>query len=280
MLFVGIHMDFPLARSEKELNAMQSFAEQLVQSAGRRLRTPFTHVTRETHKGKDAKDILTDADTSTQTFIFSSIRKRFPSHGVYGEESATLDDAVSGATYTWVVDPLDATVNFAAGIPWWCVSLAVVDAQKNPVVGVVHAPLQNELFSARKGAGAFLNGKQVAGSRRPSLESIISIALSHHPSRAERAIALMRKASPLVRRIRCFGSSALDLAYTACGRIGGCVNYSSADWDVLAGILLVREAGGIVTGVNGEPRVSSSSGFIAAGSKALHAALLRECRHV
>lgn len=262
-----------------ELKAYSSFAESLAREAGKRLQTHFAKVVGERRKGPRGRDILTDADTLTQKFIFRSIRKCLPQHGVFGEESGSLDDAVEGSRFTWMVDPLDGTINFAAGLPWWCVALALVNVKREPVVGVIYDPLLDELFSAHKGGGAYLNGSRIHVTRRPLNESIVAVAVSHHAVRARRALEFISLIHPKVRRVRFFGSSSLDLASTAAGRFGACTNFSSAEWDVLAGQLLVTEAGGLFTGPHGETTLREDTGFLA-GAPHIHRALAPVLRKV
>ncbi len=181
------------------------FGKALARRAGRRLLSHYNKVKWESGKGSDPRDIVTNADIDSQQFIVESIRKKFPSHGVYGEESGQLDDQVAGSDYRWVVDPLDGTVNYAAGLDLWCVSMALVDRRGNPQASVVFLPAFNELFHAVKGGGAYLNGSRIHVSRRPAGDCLVSVGMSHHPDRAATAIRFIKLVVGEFRRVRVLG---------------------------------------------------------------------------
>jgi myo-inositol-1(or 4)-monophosphatase len=249
------------------------FAEGVVTRAGKSLLEGFGDRLGERAK-TDSRDIVTRADFTSQKLIKSAILDRYPGHGFLGEESGEGVGPVGGKDYTWIADPLDGTVNYAAGVPFWCVSLSVVDSAGEPVAAAVYAPALGELFTGSLGGGSFLNGRRLKVSRKALTDSLVGVGFSHNLVRARKAIKFITLIHPRVRRIRTFGSTCLDMCYTAAGRLGGSAYFSSSPWDVLAGKLLVEEAGGIVTGIRGERRLSPGSGVLAACPR-IHPELLR-----
>lgn len=233
-------------------------------TAGRHLLESFEGVP----TGVDAKsshtDLVSDADRGSEKEIMSAIRRAFPEDAIVAEEGS-LEQGGSGRT--WYIDPLDGTINYLYGIPHWSVSIACVDGTGG-LVGVVFDPCRNELFSAERGAGAKV------GSARPSVsdqgdlaQALIATGFAYVAEARASQARLLRTLLPAVRDIRRFGSAALDLAWLACGRIDGYFESGVQDWDVAAGSLLVREAGGVVTEVEGighdrRPGVVASNGRI------------------
>lgn len=206
-------------------------------------------------------DLVSDADRAAEKCLLDVITAHRPDDGVLAEEGGARD-ALSG--YTWVVDPLDGTVNFLFGIPVWSVSIAVEDSE-GPLVGVVHDPSRGETFAATRGGGTTVNGRRVHVSSRESLDSaLVGTGFSYEaPARVRQAEAVARIV-PEVRDIRRAGSAALDLASVACGRLDGFYEAPMEPWDKAAGILLVLEAGGTVTELP-PPLPHLSPGVIAAG---------------
>lgn len=265
--------------SKAEIDHALSLGKSIALKAGKKLKSHFNNLAWERSKGGDPLDIVTSADLDSQRLLVGFLRKNFPSYGIVGEESGELEDGVGGGNWHWTVDPLDGTVNFSAGLRLWCVAISLVDSTGNPQVSIVHCPLDGELFYAARGKGAFLNGKRIHVSGRPPQESLVSIGLSHHTARAKKGVALLGLLDRSVRRQKVLGCSSLELAYTACGRLGGCVNFSSLEWDVSPGRLLVEEAGGTVLGVRGQRAITDDTGFIGASPKLLPL-LLKQCRKV
>ena len=199
---------------------------------------------------KGAYDLVTAADKASEALIVSRLRKEFPSHGIVAEEGgrAELD-----ADYRWYVDPLDGTTNFAHGYPMWNVTLGL--AHKNQMIcGVVYDPLNRELFAAERGAGARLNGAPIHVSNTPKIEdSLLSTGFPSRKRHQNVNIHFYYQLAMMSHGVRRGGSAAIDLAYTACGRLEGFWEFGLSPWDMAAGSLLVEEAGGIVSGMRGEP---------------------------
>ena len=214
-----------------------------------------------------ATDLVSDADTASERAILDVISSARPGDGWVAEEGSR-DASSSGIT--WVVDPLDATVNYLFRIPVWCVSIAAEDAA-GAVAGVVHDPNRNETFTATRGGGAFLNGEATRPSDRADLSTaLIGTGFAYDRFVRTAQAEVVARVLPAVRDVRRTGSAALDLASVACGRFDGFYESSMERWDKAAGVLLVEEAGGIVTELANP--TGESPGVVAAGPE-IHAAL-------
>jgi myo-inositol-1(or 4)-monophosphatase len=193
-------------------------------------------------------DIVTEGDKASEALIVSVLRETFPDHHIVGEEGSSTGAPAQQAEYFWYVDPLDGTSNFANNIPLFSISIALADRHKKPLVGVVYAPVYNELYTAVTGQGAALNGKPIRVSQRESLSS--AILVSGFPSDKEAVhnnLAEWAAFNFRTRGLRRLGSAAIDLGWVAAGRFDGYWERDLHPWDVLAGILCVQEAGGKAT---------------------------------
>ncbi len=204
-----------------------------------------------TSRSKEGRhNLVTEFDLRCEEKIISMLRVATPDAGFLAEESGLSD---SNGTLTWVIDPLDGTVNFAHGIPIFCVSIAAT-LNGVPVCGVIHNPMLNETFTAIAGGGAFLNGTKLQVSTTTSVADSILVTgfpynVNENPRQCiEQFSTIIRKGLP-VRRL---GSAALDLAYTAAGRFDGYWEVALHAWDMAAGVLMVQEAGGMVSHYDGE----------------------------
>ena len=198
---------------------------------------------------KGEHDLVTAADRASEHLIIKELRERFPTHGIVAEEGGRAE---MDAELRWYVDPLDGTTNFAHGFPMWNVTLAL--AKNNEVIaGVVYDPLNRELFAAERGAGARLNGAPIHVSRARVLND--SLVATGFPSRRRHLnvnIHFYYQLAMLTHGVRRGGSAAIDLAYTACGRMEAFWEFGLNPWDMAAGTLLVEEAGGKTSGMRGE----------------------------
>jgi myo-inositol-1(or 4)-monophosphatase len=198
---------------------------------------------------KAAHDLVTAADRASEQFIVKRLREEFPTHGIVAEEGARAE---LEAPMRWYVDPLDGTTNFAHGYPMWNVTLGL--AKNNEMIaGVVYDPTNRELFTAERGAGARLNGAPIHVSKASRIED--SLYSTGFPSRKRHNnvnIHFYYQLAMLSHGVRRGGSAAIDLAYTACGRLEGFWEFGLSPWDMAAGSLLVEEAGGTVAGMQGE----------------------------
>jgi myo-inositol-1(or 4)-monophosphatase len=223
---------------------------------------------------KDGNDFVTRADRESEDAIVAEILERFPSHAILGEEGGHL--GTPGGDYQWLVDPLDGTTNFLRGVPVFAVSVAVRSGN-DLLAGVVLDPMGDQLFAAEKGAGATLNGRPITVTERPEgLDGSFLATGYPHRARAalDRYLDLFRDVFHSARGIRRCGAAALDLAYTAAGTYDGFFEFRLAPWDIAAGALLVEEAGGIVTDLDGGSRFLESGNVLAGGSR-VHSDLLR-----
>ncbi len=195
---------------------------------------------------KSDGSFATQADIASERYLLEKLKPLIPGAGFYAEESGI----VVGNDYEWVIDPLDGTNNFAHGIPYFCVSIALTYKQE-PVLAVIYQPILKELFSAQLGKGAFLNGHKLAVSGQESMpQAIMSMCSSSEGTEVIRKIR-----SSLVSydsSMRSFGASALDIAYLAAGKLDGCFYKGTCWWDIAAGSLLVTEAGGKVSTLAGD----------------------------
>ena len=199
-------------------------------------------------------DLVTEADLGSQQAIRTYLQERFPGHGFLGEEDAA-PAARPGpdAPPTWVVDPLDGTTNYVHDCPLYCVSIGL-QVGGELVVGVVLDPSRDELFWAARGQGAWLGGRRLQTSRAARLEEAL-LATGFPPDLRgqERSLDWWRYFSLRARSLRRTGSTALNLAYVAAGRFDGYWAFDNHPWDVAGGVVLIREAGGVVTNVDGSP---------------------------
>ncbi len=196
---------------------------------------------------KDRMDFATEADRLAEVEIVKELRRAHPDYGVLGEESGHTKGNRGPSRCTWVIDPLDGTSNFLRGFPHWCVSIALCEGAE-PVHAVIYDPLRNELFTASRGGGAQLNGKKIRVGERRELDGAM-LATGFAPRERKRADAQLDCIKSLLVQaedIRRAGSAALDLAYVAAGRFDGYFEAGLKSWDIAAGVLLVREAGGRV----------------------------------
>ena len=193
---------------------------------------------------KTKNDFVSDADRGAEAVIRAELEGRFPQYGFVGEESA----ASGNAEIRWIVDPLDGTLNFVQGFPHWCVSVALWDAE-GPVVGCVMDPLRGDCFLAVRGQGASWNGLPMRVSRQAGLDgAFLATGFAFQlGDRWPKFNAALNRVFPRAKGIRRAGSAALDLAHVACGIYDGYFELGLKPWDLAAGVLLVQEAGGVVT---------------------------------
>ena len=197
---------------------------------------------------KDRMDYASEVDEQAEQAIVKELRRAYPDAAFLGEEGGVQGKGNA----LFVIDPLDGTSNYLHGFPHWCVSIALVE-NGEPQHGVVFDPLRNELFTASRGSGAVLNDKRIRVSERKDLDGAM-LATGFPPRERERAPAQLECVRALLRQaedIRRTGSAALDLAYVACGRSDGYFEAGVKPWDIAAGALLVREAGGRVCDFRG-----------------------------
>lgn len=226
---------------------------------------------------KQASDFVTHIDRESEQIIINVIKKNFPDHRFFTEESIKDEDT---GDYRWIIDPLDGTTNYIHSYPVFSVSIAL-EYHGEIILGIVYDPIRDEIFSAERGKGAFLNGTPFKISSIDNLGS--SIIATGFPFRNKEIIddylRLFKNLFYRVSDIRRGGSAALDLAYLACGRCEGFFELGLNPWDVAAGSILIEEAGGIISDFAGESN-HISTGNIVAGNPALHGEILKEVQNV
>ncbi|WP_298038526.1 inositol monophosphatase family protein [uncultured Microbacterium sp.] len=193
-------------------------------------------------------DIVTEADREVEALIRSRLAAERPGDGFLGEESG---EARSSTGVTWVVDPIDGTVNYAYGLGAYNVSIAAVQGEPHPdrwtaLAAAVCAPAWGELFTAARGGGSWLDGSRLAVTQETAAGALLATGFGYDPSTHDPDLAVVRRVMPLARDLRRMGSAALDLAYVAAGRLDGYFERGLQPWDHAAGALLVTEAGGRV----------------------------------
>lgn len=234
------------------------------QEAGALVRGRFYSAKEVSYKGPS--DLVTDVDLLSERYIRDVLIREFPNIGYLGEElGASGDDG----GWRWIVDPVDGTRNYAAGVPHFAVSIALAHGS-SVVLGVTHDPMRDEIFHAAKGQGAFVNGSPIVVSQRTSVaDCMLGFDLSGRDPRAIYAFELLRKLWPGMQGVRIMGSSALALAYAAAGRVDIYCNQNLLPWDVAAGLALVEEAGGQILDRQGGLANLKSTGVVASSPRLL-----------
>lgn len=224
------------------------------------------------HKGRI--DLTTEIDHQSEAYLLEQVHRHFPGHTIETEESGLLN---GGAGSRWYIDPLDGTTNYAHAVPLFCVSLAYAENGK-ALLGVVYEPMRDECFYAEYGKGAFLNGERIHTSTSPDL--LTSLLTTGFPydrfSDSRNNLAAFEHFTRLTQGVRRLGAAALDMCYVAAGRFDGYWEQTIRSWDIAAGGLIVTEAGGVVTKMNGEADYLQPPLTILAGNPAVHALMLRE----
>ena len=239
-------------------------------AAGRLLRDEFSGIRRIAYKGAPT-NLVTEMDRRAEAEILGRLRQSFPDDAILSEETGA---AAGRSGRRWIVDPLDGTTNYAHGLPLFGVSIAL-EAERRVVLGVVYDPSRDELFVAERGRGATLQDAPIRVSSSASLdESLLvtgfpyNIRETHDTNLPEYAAFCVR-----ARAVRRLGAAVLDLAYVACGRFDGFWELSLGPWDVAAGSVLVEEAGGTVTGIDGRPLDLDAPTLVATNGRVQQAVL-------
>lgn len=222
-------------------------------------------------------DIVTAADTAIEAQLVRELTRRFPDHHIVGEEGGGQGAPAATAPYHWYVDPIDGTVNFASRLPYFCTSIALATPDRQPVLGVIYDPTRRELFTAVRGAGAQLDGRPLRVTDTAELADAMIASGFPYDKHTNPDNNLREWAAFLVRirGERRLGAAALDLAWVAAGRLDGFWEQNLKPYDALAGLLLVREAGGTVTDYTGgaDPQHGPRGQYVASNGR-IHAAML------
>lgn len=228
----------------KDLDKVLELAVHWAQEVGKIHLSYFRGNNLEVHTKSNVYDVVTRADKESEAYLIHEIGKVFPDHAVLGEESG---EHTGTSDYRWVLDPLDGTNNYSQGLPVFTVSIGL-QYQEETVLGVVYAPYFDELYTATKGQGAFLNGKEIRVSAKNDLEhSVLGTGFPYDKDvNPDNNSANLAAILPHIRGIRRMGSAAYDLCCTAAGWLDGYWELSLQPWDMCAGALIVEEAGGKV----------------------------------
>ena len=224
-----------------------------------------------TVRRKRQNDFVSEVDHAAEEAIIRVLREAYPTHDILAEESGAQD---SGSEYVWVIDPLDGTTNFLHGFPQYCVSIGLLH-KGVPFQGVVFDPNRNELFTASKGVGAYMNDRRLRVSKTDRLEN--ALMATGFPFREvgqlDEYLRMFKQMTLGTQGIRRPGAAALDLAWVAAGRVDGFWEMGLSPWDMAAGALLVREAGGLVGDFDGEDRFLDNGRVVASNGKLFSAIL-------
>lgn len=220
---------------------------------------------------KGVNDLVTMVDQRAEEAIIQTIQKAYPNHSILGEETGFH----AGNEVTWIIDPLDGTMNYIHGFPQFAVSIGI-KVKDQIEHGVIYDPISQDLYTASRGSGAKLNDRRLRASKRQTLaEALVGSSFPYHErsKHIDKQFPIFKAVYTQCADVRRTGSAALNLAYVASGRLDGFWETGLKEWDMAAGIILVREAGGYVSNFEGEPDVSA--GNIIAGSRKIHAELLK-----
>lgn len=234
-----------------DLHALVNDVIQIARQAGQIPRSHYTRPSTTDYKG--IIDLVTDADRETEAFLVEALRNLAPEFGMIGEEGGSYAETDT-PDYFWLIDPIDGTTNFAHRIPYFAVNICVATRDRRPVLGVTYNPMIDEMFSAVEGGGAFLNGQPIHVSETNELHRALTVTgfpYDRHTSPENNFAefcAMSLKAQGVLR----LGAASLDAAYVACGRLEAFWEQKLNPWDCWAGIILVREAGGLVTDYLGQ----------------------------
>lgn len=243
--------------------------EEAVRAAGKALLDRLGTV-RAREKGR--ADLVTEADLASQDIVARTIQGAFPQHDFLGEEGDGRPPAARRSPYRWIVDPLDGTTNYVHGVPQFGVSLALEHAGEL-LVGAVFFPLAEECYIASAGGGAWLNGRRLHASRTARLsDALAAVSLPYQIPPDNPDLRVFLRAIQVCQGVRRTGCASLNLCYVAAGRFDFFWSYSTKIWDVAAGVLIVREAGGLVSSPEGGPFVLEEARFLAASNAELMAA--------
>lgn len=218
---------------------------------------------------KGAWDPVTEADRAAEELIIAAVRERFPNHDILGEESGRSGTT---ATLCWLIDPLDGTHNFSRGLSTWCVSVALAE-EGDMRYGAIFDAVHDELFYAERGAGALLNGQPIRTSGVVAPADAVVYCKSAHGSQQQLTLHIAERLWGGVMRLRMLGSIGVALGALACGRLDAVIEPCGGPWDCAAGGLLVREAGGRTSTLDGRPLLAADATVFAAATPELHAAL-------
>lgn len=255
---------------------MDKFIQDVVKQAGDAVLKRFGKDTVNTKKSERLWDVVTKADLLSERTIISRIRKAYPTHGIIAEEGGNVDE---NAEYVWVIDPIDGTRNFASGIPMFAVMVSLVH-RRSVILAAVYSPAIKELFYAKRGKGAFLNGRRIRCSSTRELSRTFGTGSSGLDPRSVRFLRnLINAAGGTHMMFSSFGTVAAEECYVACGRRDWVVSTAGRIWDFAPAYLLLKEAGCKVTDMQGRQWKLGANEMVAA-NPTLHKQLLKLTRNI
>jgi myo-inositol-1(or 4)-monophosphatase len=241
--------------------------------AGRSLKRDLGEIEHLQVSLKGPANFVTMADKRAEEMLYADLAKSRPGYGFIGEEGGNREGA--DKSHTWIVDPLDGTTNFLHGIPQFAISIGL-QREGTIIAGVIYNPANDELYIAERGKGAFLNDQRIRVAGRRNLDECVIACGLPHIGRGDHQLANREMAAiqNKVAGLRRFGAASLDLAFVAAGRLDGYWERSLQQWDIAAGQIILREAGGIVTGIDGHDN-ALTTGHVLCGNEYVHAELLK-----
>ncbi|MBN8590917.1 MAG: inositol monophosphatase [Anaerolineae bacterium] len=250
--FYNQHLPFPRRRTVVDLLAVRATAETIARRAGAALLEHYDRPHQHQIK-KSYNDLVTEGDMASQAVVVPALREAFPDHHIVSEEGGDSGTPADQADYFWYIDPLDGTSNFASNLPLFSVSIGMADKHLRPLVGVVYDPVGDQLFSASKGGGATRNGQPIQVSTIDNIaQSMLCSGFPYkYATLDDNNLREWDAFHRVSRGIRRLGTIALELCYVAAGRFDGLWEQHVNPWDVMAGIMIVQEAGGTVTDFTG-----------------------------
>lgn len=251
---------------------MLNTAVRAARSAGNVMLRAYSRLDSLNIETKERNDFVSEVDRQAEAIIIDTLSRAYPQHAFLGEETGQSGN--SGSEFIWIIDPLDGTTNYLHGFPQFAVSIALKHKDRIEQA-VVYDPIKDELFTASRGGGAYLNSRRLRVTTLKTLEgALLGTGIPFRDDQPiEPFIATMRAMLGPIAGIRRAGSAALDLAYVAAGRLDGYWEFDLKPWDMAAGLLLVREAGGMVADFAGGDNSLKSGNVIAANPRLLHAML-------
>lgn len=252
------------------MHPMMNIARRAAEKAGDYLERSFERVDQIQVEKKGKNDFVSEVDRHAEQIILTVLREKFPDHQFICEESGVTGPA--SAEYQWIIDPLDGTTNFLHGLPHFAISMGV--KHKGVLThGLIYDPIRREEFTASRGAGAQVNGRRMRVAQNTKIDgSLLGTGMPFRENQAEHATtywAQLAKLATEAAGIRRGGAAALDLAYVAAGRLDGFWEYGLQPWDIAAGVLMVREAGGMVIDIDGSENFMDSGDVLCANPKLL-----------
>lgn len=234
-----------------DLHQMLDTATSAAREAGAFLKESVGKVRNIEHKMGQFRNLVSEIDKGSEARIIAAIRSRYPDHAILAEESGSTG---GGSDYKWIIDPLDGTTNFLHGVPIFCATIGI-EHKGVVVAGVTYDPNRDELYTAEQGSGAFLNGERLQVTEAATLRDALMVTgfPYHLADTPEGPLMHFNNFTRAAQGIRRLGSAALDLAYIAAGRFDGYWEISLNPWDMAAGVVIVREAGGAVTDFQARP---------------------------